>query len=121
LNANRSPAALPTGGGTYGEQAALDRAQAAVPVPSQAQAAPPAPLPAPGSLGSLHDPGNPDVPLTNGLPMGPGAGPEAIAMPANLDNLKALSDRNKAYIDFALRRDDLPPRVARFFRLLKNV
>lgn len=78
-NPNRSDlnTAAPTGddreyGANTQDQAAMD----AVPVQPQ-----PGPGPAPGELGGLAAPTNrPDTPITNGINLGPGAGPEARAI-----------------------------------------
>lgn len=48
----------------------------------QAGPAPGPAMPMPGSLGALDAPTNrPGEPLTHGLPIGPGAGPEVLATP----------------------------------------
>jgi hypothetical protein len=57
-------------GGQYGEGKALMQAQTAAPMAGGS--------PAPSPLKSLLEAGNPDTPLTQGLPYGPGAGPEVI-------------------------------------------
>lgn len=68
---------------SYGEAAASERAQQAIPLPAQAQGAgaaagmPAAPAPLPGDqpLGRPSD--RPGEPLTAGLPIGAGLGPSA--------------------------------------------
>lgn len=82
---NEMPVAAPTGLG-YGERKAIEDAQRAVPVASPGvppQAAPTSPPPAtwpiPGTLTPLDAPSErPGEPVTAGLPIGPGAGPEAL-------------------------------------------
>lgn len=99
---------------SYGSSTALSQAQNALPVAPQPGVAPapgpssPAgppgagvggnPTPAPGSFGDhLRPTEQPNVPVTAGLPFGPGPGPEAIAPPVMqsplvgaLANLNAL-------------------------------
>jgi hypothetical protein len=82
---------------TYGEGAAQARAQQAVPLPKagglpslgSGSGSPPAPVPpgpVPGALGPLNRPTErPGEPITAGLPMGPGAGPEALSAPRDFD------------------------------------
>lgn len=80
-------------GQDYGKQQAQMNAMQAVPMASQAQpmsqpaaptqqAAPEAPpsVPPPkfSQLKYLHPTEHPDLPMTHGLPIGPGAGPEAM-------------------------------------------
>lgn len=71
-----------TPGGTYGDVKAQEDAQAAIPLPAQQQpqVLAPRPAPAPVDFGPFNRPTErPDEPVTAGLPIGPGAGPEAIA------------------------------------------
>jgi hypothetical protein len=68
----------------YGQQAASLRSQAIVPMGQAPQPAPPLPQPGPpGPVGPPLPPlgaptALPNQPLTHGLPVGPGAGPEAL-------------------------------------------
>lgn len=90
LNANRQAVTAATGQ-AYGARGAQEAAQRAVPLPApppvQAAPAPQAarpPAPAPGTLGAFNRPTDyPTEPLTAGLPVGPGAGPEAVRTGAN--------------------------------------
>lgn len=91
-------------GQTYGEGAAQERAQQALPM-AGAPAPPPGPAPGPGAMGPAPGAGGPfgrpterpDEPSTTGLAMGPGAGPEALMM-----------NRPEADPDLALLRAYLP-------------
>ena len=96
LSFNKSP--QPVGNfadsGPYGTGAALERSQQQMPVSGPQ---PPAPIegpgdplqallgaagPAPGSLGAFNRPSErPNEPLTHGLSMGPGGGPEVLSNP----------------------------------------
>ena len=75
-------------GQTYGKGAEQEAAQRALPMAGQAPvpppggaAAPPATGPGPGAGGAFSRPTDrPDEPMTAGVPMGPGPGPEALAM-----------------------------------------
>lgn len=63
-------------GQAYGEAGRQRLAQAAMPLPQGA----PADMKPPGSLGGLtRGTENPNEPITSGLPMGPGPGPEVLA------------------------------------------
>lgn len=82
---------------TYGEAAASERAQQAVPLPQSAapaMAPPPAsPGPLPGDLPIARPTDRPGEPLTAGMPLGAGPGPSA-AMPAVdpvVENLRAAA------------------------------
>lgn len=67
-------------GGSYGEGKALMEAQSAAPMAGKAPVASvPASAVAPQPIVPLTKAGNPNTPLTEGLPYGPGAGPEASA------------------------------------------
>lgn len=82
-------------GGEYGSRKMLEQAQKVVPLPQQpaipaaggppaaVSAVPPAPQPglSPGELDFARPTELPQEPVTNGLPMGPGAGPEALNLP----------------------------------------
>lgn len=83
LNQNRQPVQA-AAGQPYGVRAAQEAAQRAVPLP----AAPPVPVspppPAPGTLGQFLRPTeNPREPLTAGMDLGAGPGPEALAIAPN--------------------------------------
>lgn len=83
LNQNRQPIRVASGQ-EYGARQAQVAAQKAVPLPAPPVPASP-PAPAPGSFGAFNRPTEfPDEPLTAGLPVGPGAGPEAIVAPGGL-------------------------------------
>ena len=89
MNTNRMPVqSAPSA--QYGERAKLDASQQAVPMGSAPEAAPPtgpAP-PVPGASGDFRRPTErPDEPFTTGLPMGPGAGPEALGAMAQPDEV----------------------------------
>ena len=85
MNQNRQPVTVASGQ-PYGARQEQVAAQRALPLP----AAPPVPAPPPPAPGAL--PGGrgpftrpteyPDEPLTAGMSMGPGPGPEALAMRA---------------------------------------
>lgn len=73
-------------GQPYGERARQEAAQSAIPLPGPppVRAAPPSP--APGSFGPLtRGTERPDEPLTAGLSIGAGAGPEAVRAPLALN------------------------------------
>lgn len=61
----------PVPGQTYGAETAQKNAMDAVPMA-------PSPLPAPGSVPLVRPSERPNEPFTHGLPVGPGAGPEAL-------------------------------------------
>ena len=88
-------------GQEYGARKAQEDAQrampmAAAPPPPTPGAAGPPPGPAPGSFGPLTRPTErPNEPMTAGVPMGPGPGPEALQM-------------NQGDPDLALLRPYLP-------------
>lgn len=75
-------------GGQYGEGKALRDAQKVVPLPTSAppssplttQSAPGGGGVAPGDINFEAPTARPNEPVTNGLPMGPGQGPEALGM-----------------------------------------
>ena len=101
----KMPVAAPTGMG-YGERKALEDAQRAVPVASPGvspQTPPMAPgptssWPIPGSMGPLDRPSErPNEPLTAGLPIGAGPGPEALGMVENSDD-PLLDELRAAYM-----------------------
>jgi hypothetical protein len=86
LQGPQAPTGLP-----YGDRAKLIAAQKAVPAgpaPAPMPAAPAGPPPsqpgaagpAPGSLPFTHPTQRPGEPVTAGLPLGPGPGPEALTM-----------------------------------------
>lgn len=79
LNQNRQPVQA-AAGQPYGQRGAQEAAQRAIPLPAAppVQASPP-PGPAPGSFGAFNRPTEyPNEPLTAGLPIGPGPGPEVL-------------------------------------------
>jgi len=90
-------------GQPYGEAGAQAAAQRAVPLPQTpgpptVAAAPPVSGPPggpyPGEVTSLQAPTQrPNEPLTHGLPMGPGAGPEVLPQTAPPDNVGSLVAR----------------------------
>lgn len=86
---NRPATGVPTP--TYGDKAAQQRAQQAIPLPEQS--APPAPqqrVPVPGERGAFdRDTERPGEVISSGLPIGPGPGPSAL-MPAVDPALEAL-------------------------------
>jgi len=78
-------------GQPYGAASEQEQAQAVVPPqpppgpPGAPPAAGPPPIP-PGGLGAFNRPTDrPGEPLTSGLPMGPGAGPEALGLTSRND------------------------------------
>jgi hypothetical protein len=84
LQMPQAPQGLP-----YGDRAKLMAAQQAVPMAappapaapmSGAGQAPPPPGPAPGTLPFTGPTQRPNEPVTHGLPVGPGAGPEVLSM-----------------------------------------
>lgn len=88
LQGAQLPATAPTGL-PYGDRAKLIASQRQVPMgpapgPSSpggaVQGSPPSPGPTPGSLPFLGQTQRPLEPVTAGLPIGPGAGPEALTM-----------------------------------------
>jgi hypothetical protein len=118
LQGAQLPVSAPTGL-PYGDRAKLVQAQRAVPMgtpgspppgagtpPSQ----PPAAGPAPGSLPFTGPTERPNEPVTAGLPIGPGAGPESLTMNqsnpqdpifqavAALDALGSTADRATAAV-----------------------
>ena len=85
LRSGPLPVTAPTGL-PYGDRAKLVAAQRQIPMgtpapPAAAPGATPPPQgPVPGSLPGLSAPTQrPDEPVTHGLPMGPGAGPEVLS------------------------------------------
>ena len=88
---NRGPQPITTAPGqAYGQAAAQENAQRAVPMagipqpPAAAPVAAPsepaaAPGPGPGEIPWLHPSDRPDEPVTAGLETGPGPGPEALS------------------------------------------
>jgi hypothetical protein len=72
-------------GQVYGQRTAQEQAQRAIPLPQGAatptQAPPPPAPPPPGSLGFTEPTSMPDEPLTAGLPIGAGPGPEILNRP----------------------------------------
>lgn len=81
LNRNRQPVQA-AAGQPYGERGAQEQAQRAIPLPAAPPVSAPPPSPAPGSFGPFTRPTEfPDEPLTAGLPVGPGPGPEAVTGP----------------------------------------
>ena len=88
-------AAQPIQGATpdLGPQVAAAPAMAA-PQPTIAQQLPQAPQFMPGDLGFMDDTASPGVPVTNGAPIGPGAGPEVLGQIAPLglsDTLRQMA------------------------------
>src|SRR5271169_4893549 len=90
LQRPQAPTGLP-----YGDRAKLVASQQALPMgapapagptPAAGQATPP-PGPAPGSLPFLGPTERPNEPVTAGLPLGPGAGPESLSMNQRTDPL----------------------------------
>lgn len=88
-----------TSGGVYGSVKAQEEAQAAVPLQNAAGAGaamaqgPQAMFP--GDLGGFdRGTDRPDEPLTQGVPIGAGAGPEALGMTGQMDNTTAARLRN---------------------------
>lgn len=125
LNPNRQPIQVASGL-PYGERAGMIAAQKAVPLP----AAPPVPDlvqprpqgPAPGSLGAFNRPTEfPDEPLTAGMAMGPGAGPEAVSRGVALNENDLLAAKLRglysvypnadvlALLDYVERRNNPAP------------
>lgn len=77
-------------GGEYGSATALKQGQQAVPLPNAQAVAAPQSVPSFGGTGGAVAPGDinfeaptarPNEPVTAGLPVGPGPGPEALNMP----------------------------------------
>lgn len=94
MNQNRQPVQV-AAGQAYGERQAQEQAQRAVPLPAAppVQVSPPSPAPAalPGSFGDFARPTErPNEPLTAGLPVGPGPGPEAMRPPLGISNDDAV-------------------------------
>lgn len=86
--ATHQPLPLPTGQ-EYGQRKTLTDSLKAAPIaapapvapaPAPASAAPPAPLPAPPPLNGPTQ--RPNEPITAGLPVGPGPGPEVLGLGA---------------------------------------
>src|SRR5215831_3219302 len=91
-------------GQQYGQRQALANAQRTIPLPNNVAtpppappqppppAAAPAPMPAPpGSAGAFDRPTErPQEPVTTGLPLGPGPGPEVLQANANQDALDVM-------------------------------
>lgn len=78
LNQNRQPVQVASGQ-PYGARQEQVAAQKAVPLPDAPPVPASPPAPAPGSFGPFTRPTErPNEPLTAGLPIGPGPGPEAI-------------------------------------------
>lgn len=96
-------------GQVYGERKRQEDAQKVIPLPQRPgtpRTAPQAggPIP-PGALTSLTTPTQlPDEPLTTGLRLGEGAGPEALATPGGDDSLEMLRAIYSRYPFEDLRR-----------------
>ena len=97
----------------YGTGAELSRSQQAMPVapppapgPAQGPGGPAMPPgPAPGSLGQFDGPTQrPNEPLTHGLPIGPGGGPEVMSNPASRPAMTLLQQlANQPYVSDEIR------------------
>ena len=84
LNQSKQPVMVASGQ-PYGARQAQEAAQGAIPLPAAPPVSVPAQprpqVPAPGSLGVFNrGTERPDEPLTAGLPIGPGSGPEVLPM-----------------------------------------
>lgn len=96
-------------GQVYGERKRQEDAQRVVPLPQRPKGPPPpqqgpAPVP-PGALTSLTSPTElPNEPMTTGLRLGEGAGPEALVMPRGDDSLAILREVYSKYPFEDLRR-----------------
>lgn len=79
------PKVSEAGGGAYGERTALQSIESGAPTQQ------PAPQPTPIKVTQAFAPGDPNIPLTEGVNVGPGAGTEALAQPVNgLDDTSIL-------------------------------
>jgi hypothetical protein len=79
------PKVSEAGGGQYGERAQLQSLESGAPTQQ------PAPRPTPISVTPAFAPGNPNIPLTEGVDAGPGRGSEALTEPVNsLDDTSIL-------------------------------
>lgn len=96
LARDRQPTRV-TRGKQYGERAKAEQSQAAMPLPDVTN------IPAPGSVPSLTAPTTrPAEPVTAGLPIGAGPGPNVASVPASagsqaLFDLRALAERFRDY------------------------
>jgi hypothetical protein len=88
----------------YGMAKAQRDAQRAVPMASSPVSAPEAPAPAPaaskplpkpGELPFLHPTSNPGAPITSGLPIGAGPGPEAMPQIPLAQKLTSIMSTNR--------------------------
>ena len=89
-------------GGEYGQVTELKNAQRVIPLPNANALPPPrvqqaqpvpggggAPLIAPGELNFEAPTERPNEPVTAGLPVGPGPGPEALNLPSDVSTIAA--------------------------------
>lgn len=111
LNQNRQPV-MAASGQPYGARQAQEAAQEAIPLPAAPPVSAPVPPrpqgPAPGSLGVFNRPTEfPDEPLTAGMAMGPGAGPEAVSRGVALNETDQLSAKLRALYAVAPNADVL--------------
>lgn len=105
----------------YGDRKAQEDAQRAAPLASQDDALAAAEAFQPSAT-PLSAPGNPDAPITSGMPMGAGPGPEAITPPrlpetSNIDAVLAAPILQTLGHLAAGKR--LSPSTVRFMRLLR--
>ena len=92
-------------GEQYGEQAALSRAQDAVPAGPAVTNPPPTPFISPEEVPNLNAPSaRPDEPVTAGMPFGPGSGPNPVGMPTESPLLRQLRAMYAQYPSIHLRR-----------------
>jgi hypothetical protein len=101
-------------------------ASGGVPVPSGGggQAAPPEQpqsWTSPDAVPALDDPtARPGEPVTHGLGIGPGGGPEVLGLGTAAEGLRRLNQQNREYFGYLSGRTDLPDRVAAFVRQVRN-
>jgi hypothetical protein len=94
LNGGAALPAMAATGQPYGQAGQQLAAQQAIPIQTQPSPVPAGPLP--GELTALHAPSErPNEPVTHGVSVGPGAGPEILPQPMS-PVLKGLAILNSA-------------------------
>lgn len=102
----------------YGQNSAFKSIESGAQMATQPQPAPPDIQPAAQPIVGMGEPSQqPNTPVTDGAAAGPGAGPEALNLPQDLNNLDAEDLRRylPALIDVA-DRDDTPAGTKQWVR-----
>mgnify|MGYP003146841428 FL=1 len=100
-------------GQTYGDRVAQEEAQKAMPLPER-------PRITPGAAGSLTRPSEqPRQPLTAGLPMGAGAGPESLIRPAPKPS-PVISESLGRVLPLLISRAEMPDASSEFRQFVRK-